>query len=56
MTLTTLLSNVTEVTTAMTTFLGEVLDVFMEPPLVLFIGIGIFGVGVRIASRLIKSR
>lgn len=42
MTLTTFLTNVTEIVTALTTMFVSIMSVFMEPPLVLYVGLGVF--------------
>jgi hypothetical protein len=36
------------------TIIGNVLQIFMQPPIVFFLGIAVVATGVRIASKLIR--
>lgn len=50
-TLTSFLTNLTEIVTAVTTMFTDIMSVFMEPPLVVFVGLGIFGFVIAIVGR-----
>lgn len=50
------LENAGAVITSTTEWFTGVLGIFMEPPLVIFLGIGIFASVVRIASKLVRAR
>lgn len=41
-TLTDFLANLTEIVTSLTTMFTSIMSVFMEPPLVIYVGLGIF--------------
>lgn len=56
MTLTTFLANLTEIVTALTTMFTSVMAVFMEPPLVVFVGMGIFAFVIGIVGRYLAGR
>lgn len=56
MTLTTFLANLTEIVTALTTMFTSVMAVFMEPPLVVFVGMGIFAFVIGIVGRYMAGR
>ena len=54
-TLTEFITNMTEVVSAISTMFVDVLSIFMEPPLVFFLGIGVFGAVAGIALRMIRG-
>lgn len=56
LTLTEFLTNLTEIVTALTTMFTSVMEVFMEPPLSLFIGIAIFVMVVSLVGRYLMGR
>ena len=56
MTLTGFLANLTEIVTSLTTMFTSVMAVFMEPPLVVFVGISIFAFIVGIVGRYMMGR
>ena len=56
MTLTAFLNNLTEIVTSVTTMFTNVMAVFMEPPLVVFVGLGIFGFVIAIVGRYMAGR
>lgn len=56
MTLTTFLANLTEIVTSLTTMFTSVMAVFMEPPLVVFVGMGIFAFVIGIVGRYMAGR
>jgi len=51
-TLTQLLTNLTEIATSLTTMATSIMALFMEPPLVVFVGLAIFVAIVGIVRRL----
>lgn len=55
-TLTTFIANLTEIVTALTTMFTSVMAVFMEPPLVLFIGVALFAFIIAIVGRYLMGR
>lgn len=54
--LTSFLANLTEIITAITTMFTSVMAVFMEPPLSVFVGMGIFAFVVGIVGRYMLRR
>lgn len=54
--LTDFLANLTEIITAITTMFTSVMAVFMEPPLSVFVGMGIFAFVVGIVGRYMLRR
>ena len=56
MSLTAFLTNLTEIVTAVTVMFTDVMSVFMEPPLVVFVGLGIFGFVIAIVARYMAGR
>lgn len=56
MSLTTFLANLTEIVTSLTTMFTSVMAVFMEPPLVVFVGLGIFAFIIGIVGRYMAGR
>jgi uncharacterized membrane protein YqaE (UPF0057 family) len=56
MTLTSFLANLTEIVTSLTTMFTSVMAVFMEPPLVVFVGMGIFAFVIGIVGRYMAGR
>jgi len=56
MTLTTFLANLTEIVTSITGMFTSVMSVFMEPPLVVFVGLGIFSFVIGIVGRYMAGR
>jgi uncharacterized membrane protein YqaE (UPF0057 family) len=56
MSLTTFLANLTEIVTSLTTMFTSVMAVFMEPPLVVFVGMGIFAFVIGIVGRYMAGR
>lgn len=56
MTLTIFLANLSEIVTALTTMFTSVMAVFMEPPLVVFVGMGIFAFVIGIVGRYMAGR
>ena len=56
MTLTAFLANLSEIVTSLTTMFTSVMAVFMEPPLVVFVGMGIFAFVIGIVGRYMSGR
>lgn len=56
MTLTAFLANLTEIVTSVTDMFTSVMSVFMEPPLVVFVGLGIFAFVIGIVGRYMAGR
>ena len=56
MTLTGFLANLTEIVTSITTMFTSVMAVFMEPPLVVFVGLGIFAFVIGIVGKYMAGR
>lgn len=56
MSLTGFLANLTEIVTSLTTMFTSVMSVFMEPPLVVFVGMGIFAFVIGIVGRYMAGR
>lgn len=56
MTLTTFLANLTEIVTALTTMFTSIMSVFMEPPLVIYVGLGIFMAIVSVVAGFLLGR
>ena len=54
-TLTEFIVNMSEVVTAVSSMFVDVLSIFMEPPLVFFLGIGVFSAVAAIALRMIRG-
>ena len=54
--LTWLLWNVTLIVTSLTTMFTSIMTVFMEPPLVVFVGMGIFAFVIGIVARYMAGR
>ena len=54
--LTEFLANLTEIVTAITTMFTSVMAVFMEPPLSVFVGMGIFLTVVGVVGRYLIGR
>lgn len=54
--LTDFLTNLTEIVTAITSMFTDVMAVFMEPPLVVFVGLGIFAFVIGIVARYMAGR
>ena len=50
------LTNLTDIVTALTTMFTSVMAVFMEPPLSLFIGVGLFVMLVGLIGRYLLGR
>jgi len=55
-TLTEFLGNLTEIVTSVTDMFTSVMAVFMEPPLVLFVGLVLFGFVIGIVGRYLGGR
>lgn len=56
MDLTSFLANLTEIVTALTTMFTSIMSVFMEPPLVVYVGISIFSFVIGIVARYMIGR
>lgn len=56
MSLTGFLANLTEIVTSITTMFTSVMAVFMEPPLVVFVGLGIFAFVIGIVGKYMAGR
>lgn len=56
MDLTTFLTNLTEIVTALTTMFTSIMSVFMEPPLVLYVGLGIFLTIIGVVAKYLLGR
>ena len=56
MTLTTDLANITEVVTTITTIFSSIMELFLQPPLVIFLALGIFGSVAMIVKRLLNRK
>ena len=56
MSLTVFLANLTEIVSAVTAMFTDVMAVFMEPPLVVFVGLGIFSFVIGIVGRYMAGR
>lgn len=54
--LTEFLANLTEIVTSLTTMFTSVMEVFMEPPLSLFIGVALFAFIVTIVGRYLMGK
>lgn len=54
-TVTQLLTNLTEIATSLTTMATSIMALFMEPPLVVFVGLAIFVAIVGIVRRLMNG-
>jgi len=54
--LTWLLWNVSLIVTSLTTMFTSIMSVFMEPPLVVFVGMGIFAFVIGIVGRYLAGR
>lgn len=54
MSLTAFLTNTSEVIASTTLWTTNIMDIFMQPPLVVFVGIGIFGTVVYLVKGLIR--
>lgn len=54
--LTWFLYNISEIVDSLTTMFSSVMSVFMEPPLVIFVGLGIFAFLIAAVGKYISGR
>ena len=54
-TLTAFLTDVTGISTAIFTTSAQVIQLFMQPPLNIFVGAGVVFLGVKLARKLLKA-